>query len=330
MDKKEIYLNSAYYGKQPTTILKQILKRQEKWNRQPSQMPNIRLKVLQNAKKSIASLCHTTAQHIALIANFTVGISLLTEQINAPKKVLMYANDYPSLTNAFKHKKFNCISMPQNNIEVLTKYVRKHKPDIVALSITHYMSGYTYNLKTLDALSKKHQCMLVLDATQCAGILPMNLSVHQNIDAVLTSGYKWLLGGYGNGFLYLSKKMQQKYFPQKDFLAKMELGNLNTAAFLNLDLGIQFLLKQKGKKRLTSTRKKILYLINKLKEKNIAPIESYDSKRALNLCSFKGTSQLFKRLKKHHIDCTYRNGLIRISVYFYTTKKEIEAFLSLI
>ncbi|MCG8626266.1 MAG: aminotransferase class V-fold PLP-dependent enzyme, partial [Proteobacteria bacterium] len=75
------------------------------------------------------------------------------------------------------------------------------------LSHVEYGTGQTYDLKRFSDKAHRHGAVCVVDATQSAGQVPIDVSA-SGVDAVATSCYKWLCGPFGTGFMYVSPTLQ--------------------------------------------------------------------------------------------------------------------------
>lgn len=79
---------------------------------------------------------------------------------------------------------------------------------VVCLSHVEYGTGQTYDLKHFADLAHAHGAILVADATQSAGQVPIDVD-GSGVDALATSCYKWLCGPFGTGFMALSPALQK-------------------------------------------------------------------------------------------------------------------------
>ena len=79
---------------------------------------------------------------------------------------------------------------------------------VVCLSHAEYSTGQIYDLAEFAQAAHRNGAILVVDATQAAGQVPIDASGCE-IDAVASSTYKWLCGPFGTGFMYVSPKLQQ-------------------------------------------------------------------------------------------------------------------------
>ncbi len=76
---------------------------------------------------------------------------------------------------------------------------------IVAVPQCHWIDGSWVDLERVGNVARAMGAALVIDASQSAGACRLDLSRVQP-DFLVTVGYKWLLGPYGLGFLYVAPK----------------------------------------------------------------------------------------------------------------------------
>ena len=78
---------------------------------------------------------------------------------------------------------------------------------IVVLSHVEWGTGQVHNLERLAEVAHRHGALLVIDATQSAGQVPIDIAT--GVDAIATSTYKWLCGPFGAGIMYVSPALQK-------------------------------------------------------------------------------------------------------------------------
>ena len=81
------------------------------------------------------------------------------------------------------------------------------RTSVVCLSHVEYGTGQTYDLARFAAAAHGHGALLVIDATQSAGQVPIDVS-GTGVDALACSTYKWLCGPFGTGLMYVSPQLQ--------------------------------------------------------------------------------------------------------------------------
>ena len=81
------------------------------------------------------------------------------------------------------------------------------KTAIIALPHCHWTDGALIDLFKVGEKARAHGAALVLDITQSCGALPIDVKSVQP-DFLVCASYKWLLGPYSTGFLYVAPKWQ--------------------------------------------------------------------------------------------------------------------------
>src|SRR5690606_29221360 len=91
----------------------------------------------------------------------------------------------------------------------LLEAVTYHSPDALVISMTPYMAGLPVASNFCKKLKHQHpELIIIADGTQSLGAQVSDFA-QSGIDAIAASGYKWLLSGFGNGFLMLNETLQQ-------------------------------------------------------------------------------------------------------------------------
>lgn len=165
---------------------------------------------------------------LAFVSSFSVGHNFLLSCLNPAWKVWTLDGDYPSLTLPFElygFKQEKCV-IPNASLstERILESIDKTRPDLVVLSHVQWLSGFKVNLKSLGEFCRSLGILTLIDGTQYFGTGPLDLS-DIPIDAYGSSGYKWLLAGFGNGFLYT----------HPSFFEKLNIRVGGFGSFLNFD-----------------------------------------------------------------------------------------------
>ena len=83
---------------------------------------------------------------------------------------------------------------------------------VVCISHVEYGNGQTFDLHLLAEAAHEHGALLVVDATQSAGAIPIDVQACL-VDALISGAYKWLCGPFGAAFMYLAPHLQTKLEP---------------------------------------------------------------------------------------------------------------------
>ena len=73
---------------------------------------------------------------------------------------------------------------------------------LVALSRISFINGLEHNLKTVCDLAHARGAFVYADVVQSVGCMPLDVR-ESGVDFVAAATYKWLMGDYGLGFLYV-------------------------------------------------------------------------------------------------------------------------------
>jgi len=98
----------------------------------------------------------------------------------------------------------------------------------VAISVSHVLwtSGYRFDLGALAELAHSVGAYLVVDATQSAGVIPLDV-VAMNIDFMAASAFKWMLSHSGASVCYIRPEIAERMRP-------LLVGNNSTGRTLSL------------------------------------------------------------------------------------------------
>ena len=83
---------------------------------------------------------------------------------------------------------------------------------VVSISHVEYANGQTFDLELLAEAVHDHNALLVVDATQSAGAIPIDVQ-KSPIDVLVSGAYKWLCGPFGSAFMYIAPHLLDKLEP---------------------------------------------------------------------------------------------------------------------
>jgi cysteine desulfurase / selenocysteine lyase len=83
---------------------------------------------------------------------------------------------------------------------------------ILAVSWVGYCSGWRNNLDQLAELAHGHGALLLVDAIQALGVVPLDVS-RTPVDFLAADGHKWLLGPEGAGVFYVRREHLDRLRP---------------------------------------------------------------------------------------------------------------------
>ena len=83
---------------------------------------------------------------------------------------------------------------------------------VICVSHVQYATGHRLDPTGLVELARSVGATLILDATQSAGVVPLDAPA-LGVDVVVTSGYKWLCSAPGAGICYLRPEVWERLDP---------------------------------------------------------------------------------------------------------------------
>ena len=296
---------------------------------------------LHDVRTTISHSFGSTPENIVLTPNFSTGLNHILNGLKKTKKILLLEDDYPSINFAVESKGFDiCYAKVdtylEQNIEVA---VKEYAPDVFVFSMVQYISGITIDHHFLKDLKSKYPNLLfIADATQFCGTITFDFNT-SGIDILGCSGYKWLLGGYGNGFLLfgdnildlITSKHHKTTAAHANYdssytnlRARFECGHLDTFNFGSLQHSIHFL----SKIGFSAIEDQINILCNYAKEK-LGSLDLLDKtiierKTHSSIFNIKGNQALYTHLLQNNIITSLRGNGIRISLHFYNTTEDID------
>jgi cysteine desulfurase/selenocysteine lyase len=176
---------------------------------------------LEGARNEAAHLLNARGDEIAVLSSASQGLCSLAWSLNlkAGSNVVSTDADFPSVVYPWMRlaqEKGLEVRLAQNRDGVvseadLEKLVDDHTA-VISISHVEYGTGQRFDLRWLAELAHSHGALLVVDATQSAGLVPIDLS-REGVDALVAGGYKGLLGPFGAAILYLREELIGKLTP---------------------------------------------------------------------------------------------------------------------
>ncbi len=302
---------------------------------------------LSSVKQSIGDFFECKFGDIVLSQNFSIGLNTLLSGLDTSKKILLLDTDYPSINFAVTAKNFDtCFAKANVHLEQnIESAIKTHNPSIFAFSLVQYTNGIAIDLDFIKQLKARYPDMLIIgDGTQFCGTKAFDFD-NSGIDILGCSGYKWLLGGYGNGFFLFKKGILEYTSPisykksaiasdynssYTSLQARYECGHLDTLNYGSLQHSLKFL----SNIGLPTIEKNIQEVANYAKEEfvklNLLEIDVAQRKNHSSIFNLKGDQKLFEKLKNQNIITSLRGQGIRISLHFYNTLKDVERLLEVL
>jgi selenocysteine lyase/cysteine desulfurase len=168
------------------------------------------------ARGLFAKLIGANQEDVAIVPAASYGISVAASNLPLEKdqSVVMLAEQFPSNVYAWRESAARAgarvVTVERPADGDLTRAVLDaldERTAVVALPNCHWADGALLDLECVADACRALGASLVLDVTQSAGVMPLDVGVIQP-DFLVAACYKWLLGPYNTGFLYVAPHRQ--------------------------------------------------------------------------------------------------------------------------
>lgn len=298
------------------------------------------------------------SQDISIIRSTSEGLSLIAEGLewNPGDEVLVgeeefAANVAPWLNLRSKGVRVIRYHQPDGRIDPTeVEAAITERTRLLSVSWVAFHSGWIAPLETLGAICQEHGIRLVVDAIQGLGVMTLNMRT-LGIDAIVADGHKWLLGPEGAGLLATTPALRRELRPaisgwrnirresgsfflhDLEFLEsgrRFEPGAANTAGIAGLGAALD-LLTSVGPDNIQARVELLARLLTRVLLAHGWDVFSPGSGQPIAgivAARHPGVppEEAVERLAQRKVVCSARQGSVRISPHFYTTKGEIEAF----
>jgi selenocysteine lyase/cysteine desulfurase len=161
-----------------------------------------------------ARLAGVDADGVALVPATSYGLAVAAANLSARpgQRVLVLADDYPS--NYYTWQRFArrtgaaLATVDRRDGQTWAESVLgalDERTAVAAVLATHWTDGGSVDLEAIGSRAREVGAALVVDASQALGAMPLDLAAIQP-DYLVTVGYKWLLGPFALGYLYVAER----------------------------------------------------------------------------------------------------------------------------
>lgn len=245
------------------------------------------------------------------------------------------------------------------NYDDFEKLIKENTKAIVCTHASNLV-GNVLDVKKIGEIAKKHNLVFIVDASQSAGVFPIDMQ-DMNIDILCFTGHKGLLGPQGTGGLCVREginvrplkvggsgvntfsKTQPEAMP-----TILEAGTLNGHAIAGLNAALDYL-KEEGIENIQKREEELMFrFYNGIKDiKNIKIYGNFENKRAaivafnigdIDSAAFSDELSLYHDISTrpgahcaplmHKAMNTVEQGAVRFSFSHYNTEEEIDTAIN--
>ncbi|MBV9924900.1 MAG: aminotransferase class V-fold PLP-dependent enzyme [Acidobacteria bacterium] len=168
----------------------------------------------ERARADVARLINAEPSEIAFTTNTSSGMNLVVDALEGFGRVVSCELEFPVTTIPWLHrgKRVRMVKAREGVVragDVLAAAGRERS--VICLSHVQYSNGLRMPIDEVAEGKGSH--VLVVNAAQSAGVFPIDVK-RLKIDALCSTGHKWMLAGYGSGFVYLSRELLAQTRPR--------------------------------------------------------------------------------------------------------------------
>lgn len=294
-----------------------------------------------------------------------------TESLNTAIKGILSKEDH-AITTALEHNSvlrplyeleergmgLSIVDCNENGNIDYNDFEKLIQDNTKAIVCTHASNlvGNVLDIKKIGEIAKKHNLILIVDASQSAGVFPIDME-DMNIDVLCFTGHKGLLGPQGTGGICVREHINinplkvggsgintfSKIHP-KAMPTILEAGTLNGHAIAGLNAALDYLAEE-GINTIQKREEELMFrFYNGIKDiKDIKIYGNFENKRAaivafnigdIDSAAFSDELSLYYNISTrpgahcaplmHKAMNTVEQGAVRFSFSHYNTEEEID------
>ena len=217
-----------------------------------------------DARVKIAQFFHCSrADHVVFTANSTEALNIaISGTLGKGDHIISTDLEHNSVLRPLKKKKKQGAALSfvradkKGNIDY-ADFETLIRSDTKAIVCTHVsnLTGNALDLERIGAIAKAHQLLFIVDASQSAGCLDIDMERMQ-IDILCFTGHKGLMGPQGTGGLCIREGVEIRPFKRggsgihsydreqpKSYPTRLEAGTLNSHGIAGLSAAVDYIRK---------------------------------------------------------------------------------------
>jgi selenocysteine lyase/cysteine desulfurase len=299
-------------------------------------------------REKVARLINAEPDEIGLTTNTSSGMDVIVDALEERGEVVSSALEFPVTTLPWMHRRIPVHLLPAVNGEARIADVASAltpRTAVIALSHVQFSNGFRVDLKELGRIKGDH--VLAINASQSAGVFEIDVK-RMGIDALCATGHKWLLAGYGSGFVYLSRSLLQQtqsralgwlsvedpfamrnreLHPRHDTAARIELGCPHFAGMFSLGASLD-LVESRMKTFWQLWIKPIPYQPPDRRWLEVLSPLAYEGARSSEtLIEFEKPAEVVRSLFRRGVIVTEKPEGIRVATHFFNNEEDVQRLL---
>lgn len=305
----------------------------------------------EDVRRKVAAFINAEPDEIALTTNTSSGMNVIVDALETHGEVVSCDLEFPVSTLPWMNRRIPVHLVKSVAGEVRIDDIRgamNVRTGIICLSHVQYSNGLRMDLEELGNAKGGHA--LVVNASQSAGVFEIDVK-RMKIDALCATGHKWMLAGYGSGFVYLSRELMARSRPRAigwlsvedpyadrndeihlrhDAAARGELGCPHFAGIFALGASIELIENVASKnieERALSLNRFLTRRLTDSGWKVLSPIGDEGARSAETLVEAEDPARVVAQLAERKIIVTRKPKGIRVATHFFNNEEDIERLI---
>jgi selenocysteine lyase/cysteine desulfurase len=208
--KDRVYLNAAAASITPRWVREAVTRYHQELEDRGDDHWDLWVAQMEVVRERVARFIGAQADEIAFVTNTSDGMNILAELVAADGPVLSDELEFPTVTLPFIHRGTQIQFIPAIEGELrLEMFDETHAARAASIAVSHvqFSNGFRIDLAALGALKGRRP--LLVCGSQSVGAFEIDVKSMQ-IDGLACAGHKWLVAGYGAGFVYVSRELLRR------------------------------------------------------------------------------------------------------------------------
>jgi selenocysteine lyase/cysteine desulfurase len=212
-----VYLNCAYMSPQLRPAREAGEKAVSRKSRPWEITPDLFFEDAEEIRALFARLVGGDTEGVAIVPSVSYGISVAAANVpvREGEKLIILEDQFPSNVYAWREladrSGARLVTLPRpEDLDWGRALIEEIDADtaVVAVPNCHWTDGSLVDLASVGESAHEAGAALVVDAIQSLGAHPFDVS-EVRPDFLVVSSYKWLLGPYGVGFMYVGEEYRE-------------------------------------------------------------------------------------------------------------------------
>jgi selenocysteine lyase/cysteine desulfurase len=303
-------------------------------------------------REKVARFINAEPEEIAFTTNTSSGMNVIVDALEDRGEVISSELEFPVTSLPWMHRRIpvHLLSSVKGELRIEdVQAAMTHDTGIIALSHVQFSNGFRIDPEVLGTIKGKHA--LVINASQSAGAFEIDVK-RMKIDALCATGHKWMLAGYGSGFVYLSRELlaqslprsigwlsvehpfemrNDEFRPRHDAAARVELGCPHFAGIFSLGASVD-LINEIGGANLEARVLELNRLLTSRLEENgwpvLSPLQKETARSAETLVQVEKAEAVVRYLFRRGVVVTEKPQGIRVATHFFNDEDDVERLIA--